>query len=172
MEVPALSTESTPTRRGWYAARALGNRTLFHTVMVLISLVYVVPLVWMVLSSFKTKREIFDSPFALPTNIDLGVWVEAWDRGNLGQYVDNSLITTTASVSAILLFGLAAAYAFSRFRFRFSVVLLAHFVLGLLLPVQSYLTAQSRIFDAFYLKVHTAVVLHSHPHVFCDVNTG
>ena len=84
MEVPALSTESTPTRRGWYAARALGNRTLFHTVMVLISLVYVVPLVWMVLSSFKTKREIFDSPFALPTNIDLGVWVEAWDRGNLG----------------------------------------------------------------------------------------
>ncbi|MAT18466.1 MAG: sugar permease [Leifsonia sp.] len=151
MEVPALSTESTPTRRGWYAARALGNRTLFHTVMVLISLVYVVPLVWMVLSSFKTKREIFDSPFALPTNIDLGVWVEAWDRGNLGQYVVNSLITTTASVSAILLFGLAAAYAFSRFRFRFSVVLLAHFVLGLLLPVQSYLTAQSRIFDAFYL---------------------
>lgn len=148
------------SRRRMATARVIGNRTVFHTVMVLISLIYVVPLVWMVMSSFKTKREIFDSPFSLPIQIDLGVWVDAWDRGNLGQYIVNSLIVTVVAVGAILLFGLAAAFAFSRFRFRLKGVFLAPFILGLLLPVQSYLTAQSRIFDAvFILNTRWALIV-------------
>lgn len=131
--------------------RIIGSRTVFHTVMSVVSVIFVAPLLWMVMSSFKTKREIFDSPFSLPKSIDFGVWVNAWERGNLGQYVINSFIVTIVSVSAILLFGLTAAYAFSRFDFRFKSALLLPFVLGLLLPVQSYLTAQSRIFDSVYL---------------------
>ena len=145
-----MSTENRRTRRS-STIGAIGSRTVFHTVMIIISIIFVVPMIWMVMSSFKTKREIFDSPFSLPTNIDFGVWIEAWERGNLGQYVLNSLIVTVVSVSAILLFALAAAFAFSRFRFRLKWWFLAPFVLGLLLPVQSYLTAQSRIFDAVYL---------------------
>ncbi len=132
-------------------SKIVGSRTLFHTVMGAVSVVFVAPLLWMVMSSFKTKREIFDSPFSLPTSIDFGVWVNAWERGNLGQYVINSFLVTIVSVSAILFFGLAAAFAFSRFNFRFKSALLVPFVLGLLLPVQSYLTAQSRIFDSVYL---------------------
>ena len=129
----------------------VANRTLYHAVMIAISLLYVVPLAWMVMSSFKSKREIFDSPFALPTEIDFGVWAEAWDRGDLGGYILNSLLTTTVAVSAILVFALAAAYAFSRFQFRGKNLLLIPFALGLLLPVQSYLTAQARLFDSVYL---------------------
>ena len=129
----------------------VANRTLYHAVMIAISLLYVVPLAWMVMSSFKSKREIFDSPFSLPTEIDFGVWAEAWDRGDLGGYILNSLLTTTVAVSAILVFALAAAYAFSRFQFRGKNLLLIPFALGLLLPVQSYLTAQARLFDSVYL---------------------
>lgn len=138
-------------RRTSTMTKVIGSRTLFHTVMGVMSFVFVAPLLWMVMSSFKTKREIFASPFSLPKSIDFGVWTDAWERGNLGQYVINSFIVTVVSVSAILLFGMAAAYAFSRFTFRFKSALLIPFVLGLLLPVQSYLTAQSRIFDAVYL---------------------
>ena len=129
----------------------VANRTLYHAVLIAISLLYVGPLAWMVMSSFKSKREIFDSPFALPTEIDFGVWAEAWDRGDLGGYILNSLLTTTVAVSAILVFALAAAYAFSRFQFRGKNLLLIPFALGLLLPVQSYLTAQARLFDSVYL---------------------
>lgn len=132
-------------------ARVVGSSTVYHTVMVIFSIIFVAPMLWMVMSSFKTKREIFDSPFSLPKSIDLSVWTEAWQRGNLGQYVLNSFIVTFVSVAIILITGLCAAYAFSRFTFRFKNVLLGTFVLGLLLPVQSYLTAQSRIFDSLYL---------------------
>lgn len=132
-------------------ARVVGSRTVYHGVMITLSIIFVVPMLWMVMSSFKTKREIFESPFSPPSHFDFGVWAEAWERGNLGQYVLNSFIVTFVSVSVILITALCAAYAFSRFTFRGKNLLLAMFVLGLLLPVQSYLTAQSRIFDAFYL---------------------
>lgn len=136
-------------RRSRVSPRA--GSVIYHVVMVTASLFFVVPLIWMVASSFKTKREIFESPFAPPTSFDLTVWTSAWERGDLGVYALNSVLTTVVSVAGILVFGLLAAYAFSRFRFRLSRWLLLPFVLGLLLPVQSYITAQSRWLDAFYL---------------------
>src|SRR6187551_2595452 len=125
----AAMSSSSPEARG-PVARVVGSRSVYHGVMVTLSVIFVVPMLWMVMSSFKTKREIFESPFSLPSSIDFGVWVDAWERGNLGQYVINSFIVTFVSVSAILLMGLCAAYAFSRFTFRFKNLLLATFVLG------------------------------------------
>jgi raffinose/stachyose/melibiose transport system permease protein len=100
----------------------------------------------MVMSSFKTDQAIFASPFAFPESIDLSRWAEAWEVGNLGRYALNSAIVTAASVSLILVVGSAAAYAFSRYRFRGRRLAMGLFALGLLLPLQSYFIAQSRLF--------------------------
>jgi raffinose/stachyose/melibiose transport system permease protein len=114
--------------------------------LVVLAIVFFFPMVWMVLSSFKTDQAIFSTPFALPESIDPAQWLEAWEVGNLGQYALNSVIVTGASVTLILVIGSAAAYAFSRFRFPGRTFAMALFVLGLLLPLQSYFIAQSRIF--------------------------
>ena len=53
---------------------------------------------------------------------------------------------------AILLFAALAAYAFSRFEFRGSAVLLGLLLLGLLMPLQSYFIAQNSMFDELGLK--------------------
>lgn len=124
---------------------------LVTTALVVVAAVFFFPLVWMVLSSFKTNSEIFRSPFALPTSIDFGQWVTAWEVGNIGQYALNSVIATGTSVLAILAFSSAAAFAFSRYRFRFKGVLLGMLSLGLVLPLQSYFIAQSTIFRDLYL---------------------
>ena len=114
--------------------------------LVAIAALFFFPMVWMVLSSFKTNAEIFSSPFALPRSIDLSTWARAWDVGHVGQYAFNSAIVTGAAVVAILLFGSAAAFAFSRYRFRGRSALMGLLALGLLLPLQSYFIAQSTIF--------------------------
>jgi raffinose/stachyose/melibiose transport system permease protein len=115
--------------------------------MVLLAAVFFLPMVWMVISSFKSNSEIFQSPFALPTQVDLGRWAEAWEVGNLGQYALNSAITTAVSVFLILVLGASAAFAFSRYRFRGRGFLLSLFALGLILPLQSYFIAQSTLFN-------------------------
>ncbi len=136
---------SQPSRRD----TALGPRLaqwLTGAAMVVLAVVFFFPLVWMVLSSFKTNGAIFQSPFALPESIDLSRWAEAWDVGNLGKYAVNSAIVTGASVFLILLIASLAAFAFSRYRFRGRSLALGLFALGLLLPLQSYFIAQSNLF--------------------------
>jgi len=112
----------------------------------LLALFFFFPLIWMILSSFKTNASIFSTPFAPPTSIDFTRWSEAWEVGNIGQYAINSTITTLVSVTAILLLGASAAFAFSRYRFRGRGLFMALFALGLLLPLQSYFIAQSTLF--------------------------
>lgn len=132
--------------------RVLGSRPLFLAVMVGLSVLYAFPLLWMLLSSFKTNAEIFSNPLALPTRIDLSSWVEAWQVGNLGRYALNSVIVTGVSVLAILVVGAMAAFAFSRFAFRGRGLLMGVFSLGLLLPLQSYFIAQNALFEQVDLK--------------------
>jgi raffinose/stachyose/melibiose transport system permease protein len=129
--------------------RAMGPRVarwLTGLAMVLLALLFFFPLVWMVVSSFKTNRAIFASPFALPESWDLTRWIDAWEVGHIGQYALNSAIVTGASVTLILLLGSLAAYAFSRYRFPGRGLAMGLFALGLLLPLQSYFIAQSNIF--------------------------
>lgn len=114
--------------------------------LVAIALTFFLPMVWMVLSSFKSNADIFSAPLALPTNIDLSRWAEAWEVGNIGHYALNSVIVTGTSVFSILWIGAGAAFAFSRYRFHGRRLLMGIFALGLLLPLQSYFIAQSTLF--------------------------
>lgn len=132
--------------------RLVGSRTAFRILMLSLAVLYGAPLGWMVMSSFKTNREIFRTPLALPETIDFSVWVEAWNIGNLGRYMLNSVIVTSTSVAGIIVFAALAAYAFSRFEFRGSKVLLAMFALGLLMPLQSYFIAQNALFEFLHIK--------------------
>lgn len=133
---------------------------LFYTVMTGISLVYLIPLVWMVLSSFKTQGQIFDTPWSLPTSFDFSIFGEAWRRGGLGTYVLNSLFVTTVSVVGILLFGSMAAFALSRLKFRLRGFFLVFLALGLLLPVQAYFVAQSSMLNRLRINdTHWALIV-------------
>jgi raffinose/stachyose/melibiose transport system permease protein len=119
---------------------------LMSVALLALALVFFFPLIWMVMSSFKTNSAIFSAPFSPPESIDLSKWVEAWTVGNLGQYAINSAIVTIVSVALILFLGAAAAYALSRYRFRGRGLVLSLFALGLILPLQSYFIAQSSMF--------------------------
>jgi raffinose/stachyose/melibiose transport system permease protein len=127
------------------ATRAV-PRLVTGAALLLVATVFFFPMVWMVLSSFKTNQAIFQHPFALPAAIDLGRWAEAWEVGRIGQYALNSAIVTAVSVTGILLMGAAAAFAISRYRFRGRTLSMGLIALGLLLPLQSYFIAQSTTF--------------------------
>ncbi|HEY7525182.1 MAG TPA: carbohydrate ABC transporter permease [Candidatus Limnocylindrales bacterium] len=115
--------------------------------LILVAIVFFLPLVWMVLSSFKSNRAIFSQPFAFPEAIDPARWVRAWEVGHIGQYAVNSAVVTAVSVLGILVLGAGAAYAFSRYRFQGRSALMGLLALGLLLPLQSYFIAQSQLFS-------------------------
>ena len=68
------------------------------------------PTIWMVLSAFKSNREIFRTPFALPSVWRWENFVEAWNLGGLGQLYLNSLFVTVIAVTLCVGFATAAAF--------------------------------------------------------------
>lgn len=109
---------------------------LVHLLLAANAFVMLYPLVVMVLSSFKTNREIFASPFALPHALSLDNARKVWAETNFPLYLANSVGVTGASVLLILLFGTMAAYALARYEFRLGGALLLFFVSGMTVPLK------------------------------------
>src|SRR5207249_12203961 len=106
----------------------------------LLALVFLYPMLWMALSSFKSSNvEIFGHPFSLPHQISLANYQKAVRQGHMGAYFINSLWVTGLSASAVVCFGAWAGFALSKARFPLRKFWLALFFIGMILPVQSYL---------------------------------
>jgi multiple sugar transport system permease protein len=81
-----------------------------------IAIVYIFPLYWVVITSFKTYREAFASPpifFKLP---DFSSYATYFSQPDIIHYLINSLIATAVSSVLALTFGVLAAYALARVR--------------------------------------------------------
>lgn len=100
------------------------------------SAIVVVPLYIMFVSSMKTTQEIFTAPLALPSNLSLDNFVEAWERAKFSTYFINSVIVTVASVALTLLVSVPASYVMGRYRMRWLGLVLVFFLLGLMLPIR------------------------------------
>jgi multiple sugar transport system permease protein len=75
------------------------------------------PLYWLVISSLKPDPELFRSvPTFIPEHPTLGAYQDLFAIRNVGQFLLNSLIVVSVSVTASLTIGSAAAYSLARFR--------------------------------------------------------
>lgn len=69
------------------------------------------------------------------SDLTFGNYVRAWEEG-LSSHVVNSFIITLGSVALSVLVGSAAAYAFSRLRFRFKETVYFLLITTMIVPVQ------------------------------------
>ncbi len=108
-----------------------------RTLVVLIIIVQVYPLVWLFLTSIRTPDDFASrNPFAFPSAITFDNFVRALSENNLWRNMLNSLIVTMGANLLIVLLGMMAAYALQVLGFRFSRVVRALFMLGIVVPVQ------------------------------------
>lgn len=111
--------------------------TIFLTLSIF-TIATLIPLVWVLLSAFKTNSEIFGSALFLPKSWHFENFVIAWESG-LGVYLKNSM--TVAIVVMVITAAVAcpAGYAFAKLRIsRFPMVFYL-FLFGIALPAQAIL---------------------------------
>jgi multiple sugar transport system permease protein len=78
----------------------------------------VIPLLWMVLTSVKTNREITQDTSLIPQALTTANYVSLFSGREFGAYLTNSIIVTFVSVAVALILGTQAAYVLARFRLR------------------------------------------------------
>jgi multiple sugar transport system permease protein len=76
----------------------------------------VTPLVWMVLTSLKTNREITQETSLVPQSLTFENYVNLFSGREFGAYLTNSIVVTALSVTIALVLGTQAAYVLARFR--------------------------------------------------------
>jgi N-acetylglucosamine transport system permease protein len=109
--------------------------TVSHTVLIIWCLVVIVPLLWVVLSSFKTSSEIFASPFGLPQNWNFRNYVNAWTTAGIGSFFVNSVVVVFFALFLTMLLGSMCAYVLARFTFPGSRLLYYLMLAGLTFPI-------------------------------------
>ncbi len=135
MSSQAISTrmlkKSQPGLVGW--------RLFAYVLMAFFTLLTVGPLVWLLYSSFKPHADIVTNMFAFPTSLNWDNYTRAWDLGNLGLLILNSIFYAGVSTIVTVYLALAAGYGFAKFGFKISKLFYAFFVMGLLITAHSVL---------------------------------
>lgn len=100
------------------------------------AIVMAYPLFLMVITAFKSTREIFFAPFALPSKWGLDNFAAVWQRANYPVYLKNSLFVTITSVLLILALSSLAAFALARYSTKWNNPLYIFFLAGLMVPMR------------------------------------
>ena len=110
-------------------------KALIYIFLVFMAILYLAPLFWVFLVSFKTNKEIFTNPFGMPESFNLENFTFAWTAGKLGTATLNSFIVCTVTLVLSLIIGSMAAFAIGRLRWKFSNAALTYFLIGMMIPV-------------------------------------
>jgi multiple sugar transport system permease protein len=109
----------------------------WHLVLAPMALVFALPLLWLVVSSFMTNAQINKfPPTIIPDSLHLDGYRYVFHTGHFGRWFANSVIVAGTCVISNLVFCSLAGYAFARMRFRGSRVLLALMLATLVIPFQ------------------------------------
>ncbi len=108
----------------------------WHAILIVVSLLVLIPIVFLVLGSFKTVQQFFASPYGLPESWTPTNYVRAWQEAAISTTFPNSLIVTVCSVAISTSLSCLAAYGLARFTFRLRFWMRLLFVGGLVVPVQ------------------------------------
>lgn len=77
------------------------------------------PIVWTLLTSFKTESEIVSSTITyLPESLSTANYESIWRRSDYPRLLKNSAIVTAMTVTLSLTIGILGGYSISRYRFR------------------------------------------------------
>ena len=133
--VGSASEESTELRQQTTSSGEKAFLGITHAVLVLWSVIVIGPMLWTLVTSFKTTREIFSSPFSLPQGLHLQNYVNAWTTAGIGNYFFNTVLVVGSALVIVMVLGSMCAYVLARFQFPGSKVIYYLMLAGLTFPI-------------------------------------
>ena len=112
------------------------SSAVWQILLVLFTLVFLSPMIYMVLNSFKPYSQMLKDPWGLPNTLFLDNYIKAFTQMKFFQSLYNSAFITIVSVFLIVVLGGLAAYPITRFDNRLTRFLSVYFLIGYMVPTQ------------------------------------
>jgi raffinose/stachyose/melibiose transport system permease protein len=150
-----IETRHFSTKKGKTKSRRQKKKKLQHSLLIVSGLLLVClwfyPFFLIVINSFKTKAEIFQSTLSLPGGLSFENYQEALEKLDFIRSLMNSLLITVGSLILVVFVSSMAAYALSRNTSRLSSVLYFVVAIGLLIPFQGIMIPLISLFGRMNL---------------------
>ena len=129
---PVAGTQSgmrrEPRRRG-----GEGSQILLYVVLFALSGLFMLPFLWLVLTSLKTPENVFD-PNWIPSPWHPQNYADVFQNAPVGRWIFNSFLVSLLGVVSVMFSSSLVAYGFARLRFRGNKQLFALVMATYLLP--------------------------------------
>jgi multiple sugar transport system permease protein len=111
--------------------------SLWHLVLFPLAFLMLIPMIWMIITSFQTLNETRHfPPILVPSSIQWQNYTEVLQRAPFARWFLNTLVVTVVVVAGNLLFCSLAGYAFARIKFFGRDVVFILVLATLMIPFQ------------------------------------
>lgn len=120
----------------WRSLRKTIRANGLHALLLPLMLLWISPLVWIVVTSLKSRTEVFDPNAGfLPAVLNFSNYPAALAVAPFGTYMLNSILATGGILLGELITITLAAYAFARLSFPGKNILFTLFLLQIMFPI-------------------------------------
>ena len=131
-------------------------------ILAVLSLIWVIPLAFILINSFKGKLYISDAPFALPTRetfVGFGNYATGLARSGFARAIGWSLFVTVGSVTVIVLFTAMTAYFITRVKTWWTSLIYYLFAFSMIAPFQLVMFPTVKIADLLGLATPWGMIV-------------
>lgn len=129
--------------------------TILFIIMIILLLIFLVPIAFVFMNSFKGKFFISDSPFSIPTGeafAGLENYTIGLQRTGFIQAAAWSFFITIISVALIVLFAAMTAYYLTRVKNKITKTIYYLFVFSMIVPFQMVMFPTIKVADFLHLN--------------------
>lgn len=139
------------------------SQTLKYILLLVISIIFIFPILWSVICSFKPEIDIVSYPPKwIPNVVTISNYATVLSKYPYLKWGYNSVFVTVVSTLLILLLSSLAAYALGRFHFKGRKLIYGTIITMLLIPIQAYVVPLFLICSKMnLLNTYSSIILAS-----------
>lgn len=123
---------------------ALIGKITVYVILLIITIVMIIPFLWMLSASIKSDREVFlMNPFVwIPEVPKWDNYIKIWTKIPMLKFVENTVLLTIIVTILQLLTSSFAAYSFAKLEFKHKNLLFLAYISTIAMPWQVYMVPQ------------------------------
>ncbi|SCI52661.1 carbohydrate ABC transporter permease [Romboutsia sp. Marseille-P6047] len=161
MQEALIKNKNTKNKRTSSSKKNISNNIIFLVLCVLV-VVFLAPILFIIINSFKGKFFISDNPFSLPTKetfVGITNYINGLEKTGFLGAMGWSFFITTMSVIVIILFTSMTAYYITRVKSKINSIIYYLFVFSMIVPFQMVMFPMVKLADTLHLANPIGMVL-------------